>query len=230
MADIEDNKTIKLYTFGCSHNLSDSEVMRHDLESAGYIVDTSNTPISSSSNYHAVIVNSCTVKNPSEQAIDTIKKKCDATSTPIVIAGCVPQADPKTCRCGKNCSVIGVDQLHHINDAIDKAVAGDGASFISRGPLVQISGHSRENPLIEILVTCTGCENACTYCKTMQARGRLRSYGVDALVNRVKDAVKEGVTEIRLTGEDIGAYGKDIGLTFPFMLRKLIEAAQGKAL
>lgn len=45
---------------------------------------------------------------------------------------------------------------------------------------------------------------ACTYCKTVQARGKLGSYAPDAIVERVNQAVGEGVKEIWLTSEDTG--------------------------
>jgi len=52
---------------------------------------------------------------------------------------------------------------------------------------------------------------ACTYCKTKHARGKLGSYSIEAIINRVKSVVKEGVKEIWITSEDTGAYGRDIG-------------------
>lgn len=54
--------------------------------------------------------------------------------------------------------------------------------------------------------------NHCTYCKTKQARGDLRSFSLDALIERAKQAFGEGCKEIWLTSEDLGAYGRDIGL------------------
>lgn len=50
----------------------------------------------------------------------------------------------------------------------------------------------------------TGCLGSCTYCKTVQARGKLGSYAPEALVERVKQAIGEGVKEIWLTSEDTG--------------------------
>uniref|UniRef100_A0A5K3FPD3 Threonylcarbamoyladenosine tRNA methylthiotransferase n=2 Tax=Mesocestoides corti TaxID=53468 RepID=A0A5K3FPD3_MESCO len=68
----------------------------------------------------------------------------------------------------------------------------------------------RRNPLIEILVVSTGCLNACTYCKTKHARGVLASYTVAELVQRAIEAFNDGVREIWLTSEDLGAYGRDL--------------------
>uniref|UniRef100_A0A183BGR9 Radical_SAM domain-containing protein n=1 Tax=Echinostoma caproni TaxID=27848 RepID=A0A183BGR9_9TREM len=68
----------------------------------------------------------------------------------------------------------------------------------------------RRNPLIEILAVSTGCLNACTYCKTKHARGVLASYPIDQLLARANQAFAEGVKELWLTSEDLGAYGRDL--------------------
>ena len=78
---------------------------------------------------------------------------------------------------------------------------------------------------------------ACTYCKTVQARGKLGSYAPEALVERVKQAIGEGVKEIWLTSEDTGttkifikvysifkgAYGRDIGTNISVLLLELTK-------
>jgi len=38
-----------------------------------------------------------------------------------------------------------------------------------------------------------GCLGACTYCKTVFARGKLLSYKPEAIFNRVKTVANEGV-------------------------------------
>ena len=81
----------------------------------------------------------------------------------------------------------------------------------------------RKNPLIEIIPINTGCLNACTYCKTKHARGQLGSYTIEEIVNRAKQAFEEGVVELWLTSEDTGAWGRDLGLTLPDLLEKLVK-------
>ena len=81
----------------------------------------------------------------------------------------------------------------------------------------------RKNPLIEIIPLSTGCLGACTYCKTRQARGKLGSYAVDAIVKRAQDVIREGVSEIWLSSEDTGAYGIDIGTDIVKLLKALLD-------
>lgn len=66
----------------------------------------------------------------------------------------------------------------------------------------------RRNRFVEIVPLSTGCMGACTYCKTKHARGELGSYSPEALLERVRAAVRDPyVREIWLSSEDTGAYG-----------------------
>jgi len=49
------------------------------------------------------------------------------------------------------------------------------------------------------------------------------SYDVRAIKKQFESAVKDGVKEIWLTSQDTGAYGKDIGLSLPELLRVLLS-------
>ena len=47
----------------------------------------------------------------------------------------------------------------------------------------------RRNPLVEIIAVNTGCLNHCSYCKTKHARGSLRSYPPEEIVQRARQAL-----------------------------------------
>lgn len=46
---------------------------------------------------------------------------------------------------------------------------------------------------------------------------------LDEIVERARQSFSEGVCEIWLTSEDTGAYGRDLGVTLPDLLRALVE-------
>jgi threonylcarbamoyladenosine tRNA methylthiotransferase MtaB len=54
-----------------------------------------------------------------------------------------------------------------------------------------------------------GCDNACTYCITTQARGASRSRPMDNIITDVSSALHGGTREIVLTGVQLGAWGLD---------------------
>ena len=70
--------------------------------------------------------------------------------------------------------------------------------------------------------TNSGCDDACSYCAIPFARGRLRSYPIEGIVDVIKRYVgsKENA-EIGFVGEDIGAYGVDIDSSVVDLLREV---------
>lgn len=209
---------IYLKTFGCSHNISDSEVMLGLLTEAGF------KPVSDPMEAEVWIINSCTVKNPSQDAFETWVKKAKDARKAIVVAGCVPQAD-KTLNWLEEVSVVGVTQIDRIVEVVEETLKGNVVKMVSMRKLPSLMlPKVRRNKLVEIITISAGCLGRCTFCKTKQARGNLVSYPVADIVRRVQDACNEGVKDIWLTSEDSGAYGRDIGSSLPQLLWAILKA------
>jgi threonylcarbamoyladenosine tRNA methylthiotransferase MtaB len=66
-----------------------------------------------------------------------------------------------------------------------------------------------------------GCDNACVYCVTRLARGRLHSRPAEEVVKDILAAERSGAMEAVLAGVHLGAWGKDLGPEFG--LGRLIE-------
>merc|ERR1719156_164601 len=58
----------------------------------------------------------------------------------------------------------------------------------------------------------------------MMSRGRVVSYTIDAIIERAAQAAAQGVCQIELASEDMGAYGLDIGTNIAELLLKLSDA------
>ncbi|KAM5298328.1 threonylcarbamoyladenosine tRNA methylthiotransferase [Ctenodactylus gundi] len=215
---------IWIRTWGCSHNNSDGEYMAGQLAAYGYQI-TEN-----SSDADLWLLNSCTVKNPAEDHFRNSIKKAQEENKKVVLAGCVPQAQPRQDYL-KGLSVIGVQQIDRVVEVVEETIKGHSVRLLGQkkdkgkrlgGARLDLP-KIRKNPLIEIISINTGCLNACTYCKTKHARGNLASYPIDELVDRAKQSFQEGICEIWLTSEDTGAYGRDLGTSLPVLLWKLVE-------
>ncbi|KAM6376336.1 threonylcarbamoyladenosine tRNA methylthiotransferase isoform 1-T3 [Alca torda] len=216
---------IWIRTWGCSHNNSDGEYMAGQLAAYGYKI-TDN-----SAEADLWLLNSCTVKNPAEDHFRNSIKKAQEGKKKVVLAGCVPQAQPRQDYL-KGLSIIGVQQIDRVVEVVEETIKGHSVRLLGQkkdngkrlgGARLDLP-KIRKNPLIEIISINTGCLNACTYCKTKHARGDLASYPIEELVDRAKQSFQEGVCEIWLTSEDTGAYGRDIGTDLPTLLWKLVEA------
>ncbi|XP_044457554.1 threonylcarbamoyladenosine tRNA methylthiotransferase isoform X1 [Triticum aestivum] len=168
------------------------------------------------------LINTCTVKNPSQSAMSTLISKCKTANKPLVVAGCVPQGS-RDLKELEGISIIGVQQIDRVVEVVEETLKGHEVRLLSRKTLPSLDlPKVRKNKFIEILPINVGCLGACTYCKTKHARGHLGSYSIDSLVDRVKIVVSEGVREIWLSSEDTGAYGRDIGTNLPNLLNAIV--------
>ena len=86
-------QTMKVFieTYGCSANVNDSEIM------AGLLVKQGHTIAATADEADAVIVNTCTVKGPTEDKIRSrvrqlLQQQRGNENKKIVIAGCMAEA------------------------------------------------------------------------------------------------------------------------------------------
>ncbi|CAH9082397.1 unnamed protein product [Cuscuta epithymum] len=214
---IPGTQTIYIKTFGCSHNQSDSEYMAGQLSAFGYAL----TDVPDEADLW--LINTCTVKSPSQSSMDTLLTKGRNAKKPLVVAGCVPQGS-RNLKELQGISIVGVQQIDRVVEVVEETLKGHEVRLLTRKTLPALDlPKVRKNEFIEILPINVGCLGACTYCKTKHARGHLGSYTVDSLVGRVKSVVADGVKEIWLSSEDTGAYGRDIGVNLPILLNAIVE-------
>ena len=210
-------------TFGCSHNVSDSEFMMGLLVKYGYVL------VGSIEESDLCVFNSCTVKNPSQDAATNLAARAEQLGKKIVVTGCVPQAD-QSIPIFERASLVGVSNINSIVSVVEETLRGNRVVAIGSStdlPDILSMPKIRRNKLVEIIAVSTGCLGQCTYCKTKHARGELGSYPVAAIVERVRSAVAEGVKQIWLTSEDLGAYGIDLGTDIAALLDAiLVELAE----
>ncbi|KAK4747670.1 hypothetical protein SAY87_014256 [Trapa incisa] len=213
---IPGTQTIYIKTFGCSHNQSDSEYMAGQLSAFGYSL----TDIPEEADLW--LINTCTVKSPSQSAMDTLITKCKTAKKPLVVAGCVPQGS-RDLKELDGVSIVGVQQIDRVVEVVEETLKGHEVRLLNRKTLPALDlPKVRKNKFIEILPINVGCLGACTYCKTKHARGHLGSYTIDSLVERVKTVIADGVKEIWLSSEDTGAYGRDIEVNLPMLLKAIV--------
>ena len=73
-----------------------------------------------------------------------------------------------------------------------------------------------------------GCDEFCTYCIVPYTRGKERSRRPEAILNEVKELIKQGYVEVTLLGQNVNAYGKDLkdlNYTFADLLKDLNKLA-----
>ena len=212
--------TEKVYikTFGCSHNVSDSEFMMGQLVDYGYTL--TNDP----EDCDVIVLNSCTVKNPTQAALMRLVSESKELMKPVIVTGCVPQGDQKIDEL-QRVSMLGVTQIDRIVEVVEQTLSGNIVHLLEKKKLPSLDlPKIRKNRYIEIIPINAGCLGNCTYCKTKHARGHLGSYQRSEIIARMLSAYEEGVREIWMTSEDTGAYGLDIGTNISELLVEFVEA------
>lgn len=208
-------KNIFIKTYGCSFNFSDSENLAGLLQDSGKykIVDSEDAA-------DLVIINSCTVKNNAETKF---WRDVRNISKPIIMAGCVPQAERDKLKFS-GYSVIGTNQINNVVSVVDATLSGNIVQLLKKenNPRLNIP-KVRKNKVIEIVPINEGCLGSCDFCLTKFARGHLLSYDPNEIARHIRNALNDGIKEIWLTSQDTACYGYDINTNIVKLLTKILE-------
>lgn len=205
-------------SFGCSSNMADGEVLAGCLAVAGY------TLVSSVSAADLVVYNTCAVKGPTENRMVEILKRVPKGKK-VIVAGCLPLINFERLR--KEVRFDGVtgpaagDRIVKVVEGVLKGkrvVALEEAASAKPNlslPRLQLS------QVISVIPVSYGCLGSCAYCCVVFARGHLRSYDIEEVVERVKNAVRMGSREFWITSQDTACYGKDLGTNLAELLNAI---------
>jgi len=69
----------------------------------------------------------------------------------------------------------------------------------------------------------TGCRGRCAYCAVRRAKGTLVSASREAILAQLDHAVRAGAREVSLAGDDMGAWGTDIGADLADLLGAMVQ-------
>ncbi len=204
--------------FGCSSSLADAEVLAGCLSSADHEI------VSEVEDAQLVVYNTCAVKAPTENRMINLMKMVPEEKK-LVVAGCLPLINFE--RLSREVcfdAVVGPAFGERIVDVVKQVSAGvrvmsleDVAVGMPRIDLPRV----RVNPRISVIAINYGCLGSCAYCCVRFARGELRSYGVQEIVEKVERDYAEGVREFWLTSQDTACYGKDIGTSIGELLHQV---------
>ena len=79
----------------------------------------------------------------------------------------------------------------------------------------------KEKGLFEVKVA-DGCNYNCSYCATKNAKGNLKSRIPEDILREFRLGVEKGYPKIILTGDEVGEYGRDIGLSLVELLDRMV--------
>ena len=198
-------------------NVNDSQKMAGILKSLGY------EPARNWEEADVILVNTCSVREKPDQkvlsALGEFKKIKNKNPDAIIgVCGCLAQ------RAGYEIlqkapfidMVFGTTNIHHLPQLLKEAEAGNKAveiiedidaneTELDKYPTV------RDNKYTAYVTIIRGCDKKCTYCIVPYTRGKERSRRIGEILQEVQWLVEDGVKEIHLIGQNVTAYGKDLG-------------------
>ncbi len=210
---------IHIKTFGCTANKADSHRIMQLLASQGHVF------IDNPDSADLVVVNTCTVTQTTQQKVLKYINLLSDLGKDVVVAGCLPAAQPDI--------LDGIDSPSVTPASLDDITDIVGSNFIDSN-IVGSNGITAPAPydvpildgVTGIVSISQGCAGQCSYCIVKQARGKLVSRPVPDIVDEIRSLVQRGAREIQITSQDTSAYGMDMGVRLPELLRD-VTAVEG---
>ena len=81
-----------------------------------------------------ILYHRCTVKSPSQSAMDTLITKCKTAKKPLVVAGCVPQGS-RDIKELEGVSIVGVQQIDRVVEVVEETLKGHEVRLLNRKTL-----------------------------------------------------------------------------------------------
>ncbi|MCD6331130.1 MAG: tRNA (N(6)-L-threonylcarbamoyladenosine(37)-C(2))-methylthiotransferase [Thermoplasmata archaeon] len=185
---------IYIEVYGCAANRGDASIIEGMLLKEGHEI------VENIKDADVAIILTCTVIDTTQQRMIHRIKELKKEGEKLIVAGCMASAQPEIVKkIGKDILLLPPRDVHKIVELLN-------------GKKVEVeekAGLPRKADLRLNVPIADGCLYSCSYCITKKARGNLTSYSMDKLVNDIKEAIKNGCKEIRLTSQDTASYGFD---------------------
>ena len=227
--NLGNGKTYHILTYGCQGNEADSEVMAGIFEQLGYTYNPE--PHKSD----VVLLNTCAIREGAENRIWGVlgnlkEPKRNNKDMIIGICGCMPQEECVVDRLLEKYReidlVFGTHNIYKLPEFLYE-ITTNGKKVVEvlsfEGAIVENLPKVRANNHKAWINIMYGCDEFCTYCIVPYTRGKERSRSKDSIIKEVKCLVERGYKEVTLLGQNVNAYGKDLGIDYTFgdLLRDL---------
>ncbi|MBR2802635.1 MAG: tRNA (N6-isopentenyl adenosine(37)-C2)-methylthiotransferase MiaB [Erysipelotrichaceae bacterium] len=224
-----EGKRYYILTHGCQANERDSETMAGMLEGMGY------QKASSYAESDLILVNTCAVRQNAEEKVygelgAFLEYKRKKPEMLIGMCGCMAQEERSVQDVLKKYPqvdlIFGTHNLHRLPALL--------AETMKTGKKV-VEIYSREGEVVEDLPShrnsrhkawvniMYGCDKFCTYCIVPYTRGKERSRRIGDILAELKELKAQNYREICLLGQNVNAYGLDLGHAHGFA--QLLQAA-----
>ena len=224
-------KTYFINTYGCQANVRDSETIAGMMDGMGF------RQAAAAEEADVLIFNTCAVRRAAEEhvlgrigSLRTLKKQCPDKL--FVLCGCMAMekgiAEDVAANYPQVDLLFGTHNLHQFPSLLARTmkkervfeVDSEGSGCVVEGMPVE-----RSRPHKAFVNIMYGCDKFCTYCIVPYTRGRQRSRRPEYILQEIRAFREAGGKEVTLLGQNVNAYGKDLGMAdgFTELLRRAAE-------
>ncbi len=197
-------KKVAFHNLGCKVNSYETDIMRKNLLSNGYLV----VPFDQKADVY--VINTCSVTNIADRKSRQLlhRAKEQNPDAVIVAAGCYvdTRSKERVYEEGVDIAVLNSEK-ENLAEILNARFSSESSQYENRteGFLSEdVRLHTRA------FIKCQdGCNMFCSYCIIPYARGRIKSRKIGEICREIKELAKEGFKEFVLTGIHICSYGLD---------------------
>jgi tRNA-2-methylthio-N6-dimethylallyladenosine synthase len=204
-------RTYHVTTFGCQMNEHDSERMKGMLESLGYV------EVVEREDADLILFNTCSIREAADNRfvahLGAAKRlKRERPDRIVGVGGCWAQSvkDEVFERFPFVDVAFGPGQVHKLAEFLTSDSLTAQGYFEFEGFAGDLP-EKRAREFQSWLQISVGCNMVCSYCIVPSTRGREVSRPLAALAAEVERMAADGVSEVTLLGQNVNAYGRDLG-------------------
>ena len=216
-------------TLGCRTNQHDTAEMQTLLEKEGFVM------VNQREKADAYVINTCTVTQKSDTSSrQAVKKSLELNPDALVVfTGCYAQLNPE-----EAAALPGLDLVLGNADKLEIAkLLKDKLRLWKKSEITEIVMSDIHKKRIfrtipvksfqgitkAFIKVQTGCNEKCSFCTVVRARGKSVSDNRGNILNNIQEAINSGFKEITLTGINLGTWGMDTGETFSSLVQDIIQ-------
>ena len=198
--------TVSFHTLGCKLNFSETSSIKRQFEGAGYGVVDGGEPAD------IFIINTCSVTDFADRKCRQVIRRAMRINpdAKVVVTGCYAQLKPQEIANIPGVDlVLGAKEKFQALNFIDQLKA-PGKGLVKADKIEEhtefTTSFSFGDRTRSFLKIQDGCNYNCSFCTIPKARGRSRNDSIEAIVENAHSLADSGVTEIVLTGVNIGDF------------------------
>ena len=198
----------------------------HDSENISAILNDMNfTKTESLEDADLIILNTCAIRENAHNKVfgllGRIKHLRQTKNIMVGFGGCMAQEEVIVEEITNKYKwidfVFGTHNIVNLPNIIEKAYDNKKQEvevFSCEGDVIENIPVKRDSKYKAWVNIMYGCDKFCTYCIVPYTRGKQRSRLPEYIINEVKDLIKDGYQEVTLLGQNVNAYGKDLGINY----------------